>query len=70
MEEITQKEAEEIIKSSRKEIDKAIEQGKKLTKTIIIEKDKITTIEKIEPVEKKSTSSELVQTKDRININS
>lgn len=42
----------------------------KITKTIIEEKDKLTTITKIEPVEGKSTSSKISLTKNEITINS
>lgn len=39
-----------------------------ITKKIILEKDKITTIVQKEPAEGESTSSKIVQTKDEINI--
>ena len=41
----------------------------KITKTIIEEKDKTTTIVKKEPVEGSSTSSTVIQTKDKIVVN-
>lgn len=41
----------------------------KITKTVIEEKDKTTTIVKEEPAEGKSTSSKIVQTLDNIAIN-
>ena len=42
----------------------------KEAETIIIEKDKVTTIEKIEPVEDNSTSSKIIQDTNKIIINS
>ena len=42
----------------------------KVTKTVIEEKDKTTTIVKKEPVEGKPTSSKIIQTANEIIINS
>ena len=66
--EISQKEADELIKQGKEEMKQIIESGGKVTRTIIEEKDKTTIITKIEPVEGKSTSSTVVQTKDEIVI--
>lgn len=68
MKEISQKEADELIKQGKEEMKQIIESGGKVTRTIIEEKDKTTIITKIEPVEGKSTSSTVVQTKDEIVI--
>ena len=46
-----------------------LEEGGRVIKTIIKEKDKITTITKIEPVECESTSSKVIQNKGEIIIN-
>ena len=70
MKEITEKETKEIINKEKEELRQIIEDGGKITKTTIEEKDKITVITKIEPVEGKSTSSKMVTTKDEIIINS
>ena len=70
MEEITEKEANDMIKENKEEIKEILESGGKVTKTIIREKDKTTVITKIEPVEGKSTSSKIVIAKDEIIINS
>lgn len=68
MEQITQKEADRLIEEGEEEIRKIIDEGGKVIRTTIEEKDKITTITKIEPVEGKSTSSEMVQTKEEISF--
>ena len=70
MEEITEKEANDMIKENKEEIKEILESGGKVTKTIIREKDKTTVITKIEPVEGKSTSSTVIQSKNEIIINS
>lgn len=69
MKEITEKETKEIIDKEKDELRQIIEDGGKITKTTIEEKDKITVITKIEPVEGKSTSSKIVQAKNKIIIN-
>lgn len=69
MEEITQEQADKMIKQGEEEIAKIIEEGGKVTKTVIEEKDKTTTIIKIEPVNGKGTSSTTIQTKDGIETN-
>lgn len=66
MKEIIQEEIKELTIQNKK----ALENGKKITKTIIEEKDKLTTITRIEPVEGKSTSSKISLTKNEIIINS
>ena len=68
MKQISQEEANKIIKQSKKEIKQIIEDGGKVTKTTIKEKNKTTIITKIEPVEGKPTSSKIVTTKDGITI--
>lgn len=70
MEEITEKEANDMIKENKQEIKEILESGGKVIKTIIREKDKTTVITKIEPVEGKSTSSTVIQSKNEIIINS
>ena len=70
MEIITQEQADEMIKQEKEKIHQIIEQGGKITKTIIEEKDKTTTIIKIEPVNGESTSSTVIQNKDGISISS
>lgn len=69
MKEITEKETIEIINKEKEDLRQMIEDGGKVTKTTIEEKDKITIITKIKPVEGKSTSSKMVITKDGIDIN-
>lgn len=68
MEEITEKKAIEMIEQDRKEIQKIIEEGGRITKTIIEDKNKIITTIKIEPVNGESTSSMIIQNKDNITI--
>ena len=68
MEEITEKKAIEMIEQDRKEIQKIIEEGGRITKTIIEDKNKIITTIKIEPVNAKTTSSTTIQNKDNITI--
>ena len=70
MEIITQEQADEMIKQEKEKIHQIIEQGGKITKTIIEEKDKTTTIINIEPVNGESTSSTVIQNKDGISISS
>ncbi len=68
MEQITQKEAEEMIEKDKEEISKIIDNGGKVITTIIYEKDKVTTIKRIEPVNGKPTSSKVIQTKESITL--
>lgn len=70
MERISQEEADKLIKQGKEEMKQIIENGGKVTRTTIEEKDKTTVITKIEPVEGKSTSSKMVIAKDEIIINS
>lgn len=69
MKEISEEQANELIKQGKEELRNIIKDGGKVIKTVVEEKDKTTTITKIEPVEGKSTSSTVVQTKDEITIN-
>mgnify|MGYP005764640159 CR=1 FL=1 len=69
MEEIKEQEANNLIEKSKEEIKQMLVDGGKVIKTVIQEKDKTTTITKIEPVEGKSTSSTVIQTEDEITIN-
>ena len=68
MQEITQEEADKIEKDNEEKIRKIINNGGKVIDTIIREKDKITTIKRIEPVNGKPTSSKIETTKDVINL--
>lgn len=69
MQEITQEEADKIEKDNEEKIRKIINNGGKVIDTIIREKDKITTIKRIEPVNGKPTSSKIIQMKDSTTIN-
>lgn len=68
MEEITEKEKEQMIRAGKEEIKQIIEAGGKVTDIITREKDKITTTRKIEPVNGEATSSMITQTKECICI--
>lgn len=68
MEEITEQEAQIMIEEGKEEIKQIINEGGKVTDTIIYEKDKITSIRKIEPVNGEATSSTTIQTKGAITI--
>lgn len=68
MKKIIKQEANDIIKKGKEEIKEILEAGGKVIKTIISEKDKTTTITKIEPVEGESTSSTVIQNNDEILI--
>ena len=70
MKKISQEEADKLIKQGKEEMKQIMENGGKVTRTTIEEKDKTTVITKIEPVEGKSTSSKIVIAKDEIIINS
>lgn len=61
---------EELTEQDREEIRRIINEGGKVTKTIIEEKDKTTTIIEIEPVNGEATSSTVIQNKDGISISS
>lgn len=69
MEKITEQEANNMIEKSKEEEKQIIKDGGKVIKTVIKEKDKITTLKKIEPAEGKSTSSKIRFTTDKIVIN-
>lgn len=69
MKEISEEQANELIKQGKEELRNIIKDGGKVIKTVVEEKDKTTTITKIEPVEGKSTSSTVIQTEDEITIN-
>ena len=69
MEEIKEQEANNLIEKNKEKIKQMLIDGGKVIKTVIQEKDKTTTITKIEPVEGKSTSSTVIQTEDEITIN-
>lgn len=69
MEEIKEQEANNLIEKNKEKIKQMLIDGGKVIKTVIQEKDKTTTITKIEPVEDKSTSSTVIQTEDEITIN-
>lgn len=70
MEQITQEEADRLIEEGKEETRKIIDEGGKVIDTIVYEKDKVTTLRKIEQVNGESTSSKIVQTKDGIIFNS
>lgn len=70
MKAITEQEAKEEIEKGKEEIRRILNEGGKVTDTIVYEKDKITTTRKIEPVNKKVTSSKTTQTINEIIINS
>lgn len=65
MEEISQDELEK----SQEEFKKILDEGGKIIRTIIEEKDKTTIILKEEPVKGKATSSTIIQTKDDMQVN-
>lgn len=66
MERIAQEEANRLIEEGKEEIRKILDEGGKVTDTIIKEKDRVTTIRKIERVNGESTISKIVQTKNGI----
>lgn len=68
MKQISQEEANKIIEQGEKEMKQMIDDGGKITKTTIEEKNKKTIIIKMEPVDGKATSSKIVTTKDGITI--
>lgn len=68
MEEITDKEMQQEIEQTQKEMTKTINEGGKVIEIITYEKDKTTTEIKLEPVNGNPTSSKIVQTKDEITV--
>lgn len=68
MEQITEKEANEMIEKDREKLQKIIDEGGKIIDTIIREKDKVTTTRKIEPVNGKATSSTIVTALEKVNV--
>lgn len=70
IEKITEKEVQNILEEDKKRMQQILKDGGKITNTIIYEKDKITTIRKIEPVKEKPTSSIIIQKVDEFVINS
>ena len=68
MELINEKELQQLIKDGKEELKKIIDDGGKIAITIIYEKDKITEIRKIEPVNGKPTSSTIIKNKDEITV--
>lgn len=70
MEKITEQEAKDMLEKDKAKLQKILNEGGKITKTIIEEKDKVTTITKIEPVNGEATSSTIIQTKEGIKISS
>ena len=70
MEIITEEQYKAEMDMNREEIQKILNEGGKVTDTIIHEKDKITTTRIIEPVNGKATSSIITQTENKISFNS
>lgn len=70
MEQISEEEAKRLLEEGKEEFRRILDEGGKITDTIIREKEKVTIIKKIEPVNGEATSSTLVQTKGEIIINS
>ena len=70
MEIITEEQYKAEMDMNREEIQRILNEGGKVTDTIIYEKDKITTTRKIEPVNGKATSSIITQTANKISLNS
>ncbi len=68
MEEITEQEAKKMIEQGKEEMKKILENDGRIIDTTIREKDKVTTIRKIELADGKSTSSKIVTRKDEITI--
>lgn len=68
IEKITEQEVQEILEKDKKRIQQVLKDGGRITNTIIYEKDKITTIKKVEPVNEGTTSSTIIQNKDNITI--
>lgn len=61
---ITENEVQEMIESDKKKIQQILNEGGKITNITIYEKEKITTIKKIEPVNGKTTSSKIIQSRN------
>lgn len=70
MEIITEEQYKAEMDMNREEIQRILNEGGKVTDTIIYEKDKITTTRIIEPVNGKATSSTITQTANKISFNS
>lgn len=70
MEEVKTQNVENVVVEEKAKLKKILEDGGKITDTTIREKDKITTIRKIEPVNGEPTSSKMVTTIDEITIES
>lgn len=70
MEIITEEQYKAEMDMNKEEIQKILNEGGKVTDTIIHEKDKITTTRIIEPVNGKATSSIITQTENKISFNS
>ena len=70
IEKITEQEVQNILEEDKKRMQQILKDGGKITNTIIYEKDKITTIKKVEPVNEKPTSSMIIQKLDEFVINS
>ncbi len=68
MEQITQKEADEMIEKDKEELKKILDEGGKITTTIIEEKETTTITKKIEPVNGQATSSTTILKNDEISI--
>lgn len=68
MEQISEEEAKRLLEEGKEEIKKILNEGGKITDTIIREKDKATTIRKIELANGKSNSFKIIQNKDEIKI--
>lgn len=68
MEIITEEQYKAEMDMNKEEIQRILNEGGKVTDTIIYEKDKVTTTRKIEPVNGKATSSSMVQTIEGISL--
>ena len=68
MKQISEEETKKSVEEGQEEVRKILEDGGKVTDTIIYEKDKTTVIRKIEPVNGESTCSKTVTTKDEISF--
>lgn len=69
MKEITEQETKDMIEQEKKELNQIIEQGGKITKTNIEEKDKITTEVILEnPADNKSTGSRITISNNEITL--
>lgn len=66
MKSISEKEVNILLEQNEEEVQAIINAGGKLTKTIVEEKDKTTTIVKLEPVNGDPICSTVIQTKEGI----